>query len=145
MTDEYDHGITTAIKLLEAALVMRQRGDVRRNVVLARSVLHDAIATIDLQDKNPQPSCGHVLLGRRGLARPAGTARASPRFDVGAQPEQASSGAHFDDRLGEVVAAPVGAHARSVAETEELGDALSVDQVRGVDLRGHDTTLLIGT
>jgi hypothetical protein len=32
-----------------------------------------------------------------------------------------------------------------VAEAKQLGDTLSIDQVHGVDLRGHGTTLLINT
>jgi len=52
MTDGYDQ----SINLLEAARAMRQRDNVRRNLVLARSARHDAISRIDLRDKSPEPN-----------------------------------------------------------------------------------------
>jgi hypothetical protein len=39
--------ITTAVNLLEAARLMRHPADIRRNLVLARSALYDAISMID--------------------------------------------------------------------------------------------------
>ena len=39
-------GITTAISLLDSALRMRDRGNARRNVILARSTLFDVLTSI---------------------------------------------------------------------------------------------------
>jgi hypothetical protein len=47
MTTSKANGITTAINLLESARVMRRPADVRRNLLLARSALYDAISMID--------------------------------------------------------------------------------------------------
>jgi hypothetical protein len=61
VTTGKNNGVSTAMHLLEAARVMRHPADIRRNLVLARSALYDAISMIDhasspVADLTPPPS-----------------------------------------------------------------------------------------
>lgn len=54
-------GIATAINLLESARMMRYPADIRRNVILARSALYDAIVVLDSIDP-PRLGSSHRLI-----------------------------------------------------------------------------------